>query len=343
MAEKTGTAVSERKPPPVIAMLDSRMRDFAAVLPKHMHSDRFVRTIKTAINLNPQLLECQPSDLFNECQKAAADGLVLDGREATLTIYNTKRKVKTAEGFVEKWIKTPKYIPMYMGLIKRARNSGELKTISAFIIGENEAKNPRPAPGKPGFRRWVDSDGEHIEYEPMVAGDPGPPAGGFSVARLGGGIIDFCWMPITDIRRIQQRTKSRRKVKGKGGEDAFEITGPWATDEIEMMKKTIIRRHSKTLPMDSDLARVFSRDDDLYDPEGGAIDVTPATPNKTAGVGAARLNDDLPEHDGPEIEAEAAPQPPKAAKQKPDVHPKRQAAEPEEPPPNDGEYEGDPI
>ena len=57
---KTGTAVAERKPPPVIAMLDSRMRDFAAVLPKHMHSDRFVRTIKTAINLNPQLLECPP-------------------------------------------------------------------------------------------------------------------------------------------------------------------------------------------------------------------------------------------------------------------------------------------
>ena len=89
--------------------------------------------------------------------------------------------------------------------------------------------------------------------------------------------------------------------------------------------------------MDSDLARVFSRDDDLYDPEAGAVDVTP--PNKTAGVGAARLNDP-PEHDGPEIEAEAeqAPAPKTAAK------PKAKAAEPEEPPPHDGqEYEGDPI
>lgn len=338
MAEKS-TAVAERKPPPVIAMLDSRMRDFAAVLPKHMPSDRYVRNIKTAINRDPEILECQPADVFNECQKAAADGLVLDGREAVLQVYNTKRKIKTANGFSEQWIKTPKYIPMYPGMIRRARNSGELKAISAFMVGANEAKNPRPTPDKPGFRHWVDSNGEHVLHEFMSEAERGPLIGGYSMAKLRGNIIDFCWMDIADIRRIQSRTKSKRKVKGNGGEDKFEIIGPWKSDEIEMMKKTIIRRHSKTLPMDSDLARVFARDDDLYNPEGDVIDVTPSAPNKTAGAGAAALNDP-PEHDGPAIDAEAEEAaPPKAAKSK------AKAAAPEEQPPHDGgqEYEGDPI
>jgi len=353
----TNQEIAVREVPKIIAAIDERLGEFKRALPRHIPAPQFVRIVKTAISMNRELLECAPADLLNECMKAAADGLVLDGREATLTIYNTKRKVKTDHGFEERWIKTPKYIPMFVGLIKRARNSGELKAISVFLVGENEVDKINPRTKKPHFRRWVDSTGEHIEYEPMTKGDPGPVTGGFSCAKLAGGVVDFCWMPIAEIRKIQQRTRSRKKSKNKQtGEDTTVIVGPWKTDESEMMKKTIIRRHSKTLPMNSDLARVFSRDDDLYDPDGGDDAPIPAAarPREREGVAAERLNDPPPakgkgaapaegEIFGPEVDGDESPAPrPVPAKGKAAAKPKPRQTAPAEDADTE-EYDGDAI
>ena len=66
--------------------------DLKKMLPPSIPSDKFVRTVQTAITLNPDLAEADKNSVLTSCMKAAADGLVLDGREAALTIYNTKQK-----------------------------------------------------------------------------------------------------------------------------------------------------------------------------------------------------------------------------------------------------------
>ena len=66
--------------------------DLKKMLPQSVPSDKFIRTVQTAITMNPDIAECDKNSVIGACMKAASDGLVLDGREAALTIYNSKQK-----------------------------------------------------------------------------------------------------------------------------------------------------------------------------------------------------------------------------------------------------------
>src|SRR3954454_16240199 len=85
-----------------IAAMES---DLKKMLPPSLPSDKFIRTVQTAIALNPDIAEADKSSVLGACMKAAADGLVLDGREAVLTVYNTKQK----DGSYKK---VAQYLPM---------------------------------------------------------------------------------------------------------------------------------------------------------------------------------------------------------------------------------------
>src|SRR5438309_2044791 len=82
--------------------------EFGKSLPGHITADKFVRTAQTAVALTRNIDKVRnPQSLLAACSKAAADGLILDGREAALVIdYN---------GDVQ-------YRPMMRGLLKLAYN-----------------------------------------------------------------------------------------------------------------------------------------------------------------------------------------------------------------------------
>ena len=70
-------------------------------------------------------------------------------------------------------------------------------------------------------------------------------------------------MGIDDVTRIRDRSAAYKLFKrGK-----IKST-PWETDFDEMAKKTVARRHSKVLPMSTDLDDLMRRDDALYNFEG---------------------------------------------------------------------------
>jgi recombination protein RecT len=241
------------------------------MLPASIPSDKFVRTVQTAITLNPDLAEADKNSVLTACMKAASDGLVLDGREAALTIYNVKQKDGT-------WKKVAQYIPMVAGIIKRVRNSGEVARLNAFVVYKNDV-----------FHLALGLE-MTLRHEPNFT-DPGEPLGAYAVCLFKDGQTDFEFMSLKQIEAIRGRSKS--------GD-----SGPWKTDWSEMARKTAIRRLSKRLPVDSDMSRVVERIDEDYDlapagrpdsthdEDGVVLDHAAADkpPAKTKGAAAAKLN-----------------------------------------------------
>lgn len=262
--------------------------DLKKMLPPSLPSDKFIRTVQTAITLNPDIAEADKTSVIASCMKAAADGLVLDGREAALTIYNTKQR----DGSFKKMAQ---YIPMVAGIIKRVRNSGEVSRLNAFVVYEKDQFD---------VAFGLDMS---LTHKPNFI-DPGKPIGAYAVCLFKDGETDFEFMSFKQIEGIRERSKSKDK-------------GPWVTDWPEMARKTAIRRLAKRLPVDSDIARVVERIDEDYDfrPSGQAVtpevdedgvvldrdETKPKPAGKARGAAASKLNPKpSPEADRP---AEQAP------------------------------------
>src|SRR5712671_3442422 len=96
--------------------LDTMLGQFAAVLPKHITAERFGRVVLTAIQNNPELLDCDRRSMWNAAMRAANDGLLPDGRLGAIVIYKVSG------------IKRAQWLPMIAGLRQKVRNSGEIES-----------------------------------------------------------------------------------------------------------------------------------------------------------------------------------------------------------------------
>lgn len=206
---------------------------FKFALPTHIPVERFGRVVMTALQNNPKLVtHCTRQSLWNACMKAAQDGLLPDGREGAIV----------QNGDQAGWR------PMIAGIRKKVRNSGDIATWDVHVV---RAKD------KFAYRL---GDDPFIAHEPSLDEDPGPTIAAYSIAQLKSGEKSRDVMSIGDIRRIRDRSDAWKAFKA----NKIKST-PWQTDEDEMAKKTVARRHSKVLPMSTDLDDLIRRDDDLYE------------------------------------------------------------------------------
>lgn len=280
-----GTALAPtKKPNAVVTAIETRSKSIADLLPRTLPSERFLNTFWATMRRQPELKECDPQSVLECVTKAAQDGLIIDGREAAIVTFNSNKRQKNDHGqWVDVRAKIAQYIPMRNGLIKRIRNTGEVSTLDQTIVYAQEIAEGRFI--------WKAGDDGYIQHDPIFDRDPGAPVLVYSIARLRDGSISRCVMRKDQVLKIKARSRSSNN-------------GPWVTDEEEMWKKTCLRRHSKDLPMDADLRRIFEGDD--YDPattiDAKAEDVQetqtqPVRPaRKRAGAAAAALNKE-PAHD----------------------------------------------
>lgn len=252
------------------AQLKEKESNFVAALPAHIPVERFMRVVMTAVQNSPELQHADRRSLFNSCMRAAQDGLLPDGREGALVIYKTK------DG--DSWIAKVQWMPMIAGIRKKARNSGEIVTWDAQVVCLND-----------DFEFEL-GDSPYIKHKPCMAGDPGPVIAAYSVATLKGGEKSREVMTRAQIDKVRAASKSPTK-------------GPWSDWFEEMARKTVARRHSKLLPMSTDLDDLIRRDDDLYD-MAGARDAAKVEAGARPKTLAARLDalaapvaDDEPPHD----------------------------------------------
>ncbi len=274
--------------------LVSKQGEFKKVMTGN--TDRFMRMVQNVIIRDPKVAEASMQSVYLEVQKAAADGLMLDGREATLTRFNTNKKYKNDQGkWVDNWQVEVVYIPMVAGIMKRVRNSGEIKAWSCELVYKNEYDT--------GRFKYTAAPDPVIYHEPIIVGERGPVVAAYSAVKLRDGTYHYEIMTIDQLVKIKNRTKS----KDRDGN----VTGPWKTDEEEMYRKTVIRRHSKRLPVSSELLDVTRRVDDLYDFDAETMDAEvqseAAKPKPKSAASTLRQLTKAPAEEKPKEPAKAKP------------------------------------
>lgn len=213
---------------------------FKMSLPPQIPSSKFIRVAQTAIRQNPSLAELDRQSLYAAFHKCAADGLLPDGREAAIVPFG----------------KTATYMPMIQGICKKARNSGEIKTINAQIVYKNDT-----------YEHWIDESGEHFKHVP-ARGDRGEVLLVYAFCQTKDDGVFFEELTLDDISAIEKMSKGNL------------WKGPWKT---EMMKKSAIRRLLKyRVPSSTDIDDIIRENDEpLPTPE-------PAKPAETT---SSRLRD----------------------------------------------------
>lgn len=199
--------------------------EFAKVLPSHISSEKFIRVAQTAILDNPNLLACDRRSLYAACTRAAQDGLLPDGREGAIVPFKDKAQ----------------WMPMIAGILKRIRNSGELHSIVALVVCEEDE-----------FEYWVDTDGEHVKHKPILFQDAGDIIGVYALAKTKDGGVYIEAMSVAQVEKVRAVSKAKN-------------AGTWSQWWDEMAKKTVLRRLSKRLPMNTDNLDLIQRDDELTD------------------------------------------------------------------------------
>lgn len=225
-----------------------------SALPKHVPVQLFVATVLTACAVEPKLLQCDRHSLFLASLKAARDGLLPDGREAALVPFkDNKLRIMVVV-----------YIPMFAGLLKKVRNSGELASLSANAVYEKDV-----------FEYEL-GDNERIVHKPVMSGARGKLFAAYAIARTKDGGVYRRVLSAEDVHAIRAFSKAA-------------ATGPWSGPfESEMWIKTAIRRLSKILPQSTDINAYLDAGPPLP-----AEDVTSVLPDGTGAEGAHALEFDV--------------------------------------------------
>lgn len=145
------------------------------------------------------------------------------------------------EGAIVTFKNQAQWMPMVAGIMKLVRNSGEISTWSVQAVYENDHFD------------FCLGDEEHITHKPALA-NRGKLIAVYSIVTMKDGEKSREVMSVEDVNQIRARSRSGN-------------SGPWQTDFAEMAKKTVVRRHSKRLPLSTDIDGMIKEDDELFMPE----------------------------------------------------------------------------
>lgn len=260
--------------------LERRTDEFRLVLPSHISPEKFQRTIITAVQQDPDLLRADRKSLVLACMKAAQDGLLPDKREAALVIF--VQNYKDGQGAWQKR-KLVQYMPMVYGLRKKILQSGEVQDITAKVVYRAEVEQgafiyEEGTEAMLRHRPLLDLTEEDCTDDKIVAA--------YSMATYKDGSKSYEVMRRFEITKVQNCSQTGALIDKKGNPRT--PSGPWVDWYPEQAKKTVMRRHSKTLPMSGDLIDVEGNE---LDTQRAALSAMAAMSGQAA-IGAGPSADD---------------------------------------------------
>lgn len=182
-----------------------------------LNADRLINLALLAATKAPELLECSPASIVQSVRQAAALGLEVGG--------------PLGEAYIVKYGQQAQLIPGYRGYVTLALRTGKVLHIESRIVYKDDhfevvyGLNPNVihVPNLEGSR----SD------EDIVAV--------YMVATLSNGVKQFEVMTRAEVEKVRHVSKSKDR-------------GPWKDWYPEQVKKTVIRRGSKLLPLSSEFS-----------------------------------------------------------------------------------------
>ena len=287
-------AIAKREAPKDFpAMLTAWKGEIARALPRHLNADRMTRIALTCFRAVPKLGECDPKSVFAAVIQAAQLGIEpgLMG-EAHIVPFGGQAQL----------------IPGYQGLIKLAKQTGQVVDIYAMAVREKDSFSCSF-----GLER-------KLEHKPLAktGGFPasdkerGEIIGFYAVAVFKDGTRTFVVMGRDAIDRIRDGSRGYQMAK------KYKRDTPWDTHYEEMGSKTVIRRLCKTLPKSPELAQALALEDAHGKGQAQNIHLDDAISGGYAPPASSEDVVDIDPDTGEAIEQEPAPDAaPKAAKSKP--------------------------
>lgn len=244
----------------VLAAVDARADMLRTLLEgTGISFERFTEVIRRALIRNPDLIEADGGSLIEACINAATDGLLPDGRQGAIVIYNVNianRRKKEPD----RWVKRANWQPMFQGLLDIAYSSGNFRSIECRAVYEGD-----------GFSYDL-GDEPFIKHRPKAraAGTKQPLiVAAYAVAKtVNGGVFREVFEG-ADIEKVNKVSRA--------------TNGPGAQWPEEMARKGPLRRMWKFLPKNEAMNRIIERDNDGFDLEAmDTADQAPAREKRLA-------------------------------------------------------------
>lgn len=226
LIQQKTTSAAER--PTLQQYIKSMQPGIAAALPSVLTPERFTRMALSAVSSNPTLASTTPASFLGAMMTAAQLGLEPNtplGQAYLIPFRNNKKGVMECQ-----------FQLGYKGLIDLAYRSGEISTIQAQVVYENDTFE---------YAFGLEPTLKHVPAK----SDRGAPAFVYAVFRTKDGGFGFEVMSMDDVR-----AHARKYSKAYN-------SGPWQTNFEEMAKKTVLKRVLKYAPLKSDFLRGVAQDE----------------------------------------------------------------------------------
>lgn len=238
--QKTAVATEQPKITSLKDLLEARKGEIARVLPSVLPADQFTRLALNALMTTKHLVECDMTTFYASVMTCAQLGLKpnVNGEGYLLPYFNNKKKRYECQ-----------FIPGYKGLMMLARRSGEIASIDAQTVYENDTFELSY-----GFEPC-------LIHKPLLTGDRGAVKGFYAAVILKDGGKNAFYMSVDDAQKY-----------GKKYSKTFN-NGPWQTDFEAMAKKSCLRQVLKYCPCSSDVQKAIDAENQ-YDAGSGYVDTS---------------------------------------------------------------------
>lgn len=234
--QKTQTSkgeVAAKKPMKTMRdYVNSMQGEIAKALPSVITPERFTRMVFTALSSNPKLQECTPQSFLGAMMAAAQMGTEVNTSlgQAYILPYNNHGKMEAT------------YILGYRGLIDLAYRSGEIKSIQAHEVYENDEFS---------YEYGLEPKLHHVPAKT----DRGEVTHFYAVFTTKDGGYGFEVMSIEDVRAF-----ARKYSKSYGS-----TASPWNTNFNAMAKKTVLKQILKYAPLKTEFVRGITQDETIHE------------------------------------------------------------------------------